>query len=323
MTSASGSTSGTRTPTRSYGRRPPTASSRHSSPTANDSYAHSSARSSRLRAAGRLERLDAQRTLHRLDPLHRRSSRRPRRGEPRAPNPPRAAAPPRRSIVGVRARGVRAGRRGEGGGPPGGVMPVVSATPHAPPRGDAKVAGHRPGRTVRAILRRSGSPMKDAGNVMCIAMAAAAVARWRVTRRSVHRARTGGRAWHRTARTLDDGTGAPGEAPRWPWLGRYTWWRTPTGGQFWHPGRDFPGHARGPARALDAARYRSAAGTPKVLVIAEGKDRQVIRRFENGHETWLDPGSSSALGRATGCRTEAGNRVPERRGTVPTSRHRG
>lgn len=64
----------------------------------------------------------------------------PRRGEPRAPNPPRAAAPPRRSIVGVRARGVRAGRRGEGGGPPGGVMPVVSATPHAPPRGDAKVA---------------------------------------------------------------------------------------------------------------------------------------------------------------------------------------
>jgi hypothetical protein len=37
---------------------------------------------------------------------------------------------------------------------------------------------------------------------------------------------------------------------------------------------------------LDAARYRSASGTPKVLIIAEGKDRQFIRRFEDGHETW-------------------------------------
>ncbi|TVZ07337.1 hypothetical protein EAS64_08640 [Trebonia kvetii] len=48
----------------------------------------------------------------------------------------------------------------------------------------------------------------------------------------------------------------------------------------------FPGTLAGLLDALDAARYRSAAGTPKVLVIAEGKNRQVIRRFENGHETW-------------------------------------
>jgi hypothetical protein len=30
--------------------------------------------------------------------------------------------------------------------------------------------------------------------------------------------------------------------------------------------------------ALDAARYRSVAGTPKALIIAEGKRRQIIRR---------------------------------------------
>ena len=48
----------------------------------------------------------------------------------------------------------------------------------------------------------------------------------------------------------------------------------------------FPGTLAGLLDALDAARYRSAAGTPKALVIAEGKERQVIRRFENGNETW-------------------------------------
>jgi hypothetical protein len=55
------------------------------------------------------------------------------------------------------------------------------------------------------------------------------------------------------------------------------------------PAGTFPGTLAGLIDALDAARYRSAAGTPKALVIAEGaegKDRQVIRRFENGHETW-------------------------------------
>ena len=46
----------------------------------------------------------------------------------------------------------------------------------------------------------------------------------------------------------------------------------------------FPGTLAGLLDALDAARYRSAAGTPKALVIAEGNHRQVIRRFENGHE---------------------------------------
>ena len=52
------------------------------------------------------------------------------------------------------------------------------------------------------------------------------------------------------------------------------------------PAGTFPGTLAGLLDALDAARYRSAAGTPKVLVIAEAKDRQVIRRFENGHEIW-------------------------------------
>jgi hypothetical protein len=48
----------------------------------------------------------------------------------------------------------------------------------------------------------------------------------------------------------------------------------------------FPGTLAGLLDALDATTYRSAAGTPKVLVIAKGKNRQVIRRFEHGHETW-------------------------------------
>jgi hypothetical protein len=52
------------------------------------------------------------------------------------------------------------------------------------------------------------------------------------------------------------------------------------------PAGTFPGTLAGLLDALDAARYRSAAGTPKALVIAEGKNRQVIRRFEHGHETW-------------------------------------
>jgi hypothetical protein len=52
------------------------------------------------------------------------------------------------------------------------------------------------------------------------------------------------------------------------------------------PAGTFPGTLAGLLDALDAARYRSAAGTPKVLVIAEGKNRQVIRRFEDGHEIW-------------------------------------
>ena len=48
----------------------------------------------------------------------------------------------------------------------------------------------------------------------------------------------------------------------------------------------FPGTLQGLIDALDAARFRSAAGTPKVLAIVEGKRRQVTRRFEGGHETW-------------------------------------
>jgi hypothetical protein len=48
----------------------------------------------------------------------------------------------------------------------------------------------------------------------------------------------------------------------------------------------FPGTLRGLLDALDAAQYRSAAGTPKAVVIAEGKRRQVIRKFERGQEVW-------------------------------------
>ncbi len=48
----------------------------------------------------------------------------------------------------------------------------------------------------------------------------------------------------------------------------------------------FPGTLTGLVDALDAARYRSAAGTPKVLLIDEGGRRQVIRRYDSGRETW-------------------------------------
>jgi hypothetical protein len=48
----------------------------------------------------------------------------------------------------------------------------------------------------------------------------------------------------------------------------------------------FPGTLQGLLDALDSARYRSGAGTPKALVIVDGKKRQVIRRFENGREAW-------------------------------------
>jgi hypothetical protein len=47
----------------------------------------------------------------------------------------------------------------------------------------------------------------------------------------------------------------------------------------------FPGTLQGLLDALDAARYRSAAGTPKALIIVEGK-RQIIRRYEHGAEVW-------------------------------------
>ena len=48
----------------------------------------------------------------------------------------------------------------------------------------------------------------------------------------------------------------------------------------------FPGTLAGWLDALGAARYRSAAGTSKVVVIVEGRQRTVIRRFEGGHEVW-------------------------------------
>lgn len=48
----------------------------------------------------------------------------------------------------------------------------------------------------------------------------------------------------------------------------------------------FPGTLAGLVDALDAARYRSAAGTPKVVVIVDGNQRTIIRWFEDGNEVW-------------------------------------
>ena len=48
----------------------------------------------------------------------------------------------------------------------------------------------------------------------------------------------------------------------------------------------FPGTLRGLLDALDAALYRSAAGSQKVVVIVEWKQRKIIRRFEGGNEVW-------------------------------------
>jgi hypothetical protein len=48
----------------------------------------------------------------------------------------------------------------------------------------------------------------------------------------------------------------------------------------------FPGTLAGLLDALAAARYRSAAGTAKVVVIVEGRRRTIIRRFEGGNEAW-------------------------------------
>jgi hypothetical protein len=79
------------------------------------------------------------------------------------------------------------------------------------------------------------------------------------------------------------------------------------------PAGTFPGTLAGLLDALDAARYRSAAGTPKVLAIAEGKDRQVIRRFENGQ-------SSQPLRPRARC--QGGGVARDRSGLLPRARHR-
>jgi hypothetical protein len=52
------------------------------------------------------------------------------------------------------------------------------------------------------------------------------------------------------------------------------------------PRAEFPGTLQCLIDALDAAAYRSAADTPKAIVIVEGKQRQPIRRFEGGKEVW-------------------------------------
>lgn len=62
----------------------------------------------------------------------------------------------------------------------------------------------------------------------------------------------------------------------------------------------FPGTLQGLLDALDAARYRSAAGSPKAVVIVEGGQRKIIRRFENGTEAWSASRAEIRLGRANG-----------------------
>lgn len=59
----------------------------------------------------------------------------------------------------------------------------------------------------------------------------------------------------------------------------------------------FPGTLAGLLGALDAVRYRSAAGIPKAVVIVEGKRRQVIRRYEQSLEVWS--ASSGSIRTAT------------------------
>jgi hypothetical protein len=53
--------------------------------------------------------------------------------------------------------------------------------------------------------------------------------------------------------------------------------------------RTFPGTLRGLTEALDDARFRSASGAPKVVVVMEGKQRRIIRRFEHGREVPVAP----------------------------------
>lgn len=91
-----------------------------------------------------------------------------------------------------------------------------------------------------------------------------------------------------TAADLTWGTGLPrGEAVTMATAGKP--YVVEDAGEGADPGGEtaiFPGTLRGLLDALDAARYRSAAGSPKMLVIVEGKERQVIRRYEHGTEVW-------------------------------------
>jgi hypothetical protein len=52
------------------------------------------------------------------------------------------------------------------------------------------------------------------------------------------------------------------------------------------PRAEFPETLQCLIDALDAAAYRSAADTPKAIVIVGGKQRQPVRRFEGGKEVW-------------------------------------
>jgi hypothetical protein len=53
--------------------------------------------------------------------------------------------------------------------------------------------------------------------------------------------------------------------------------------------RTFPGTLKGLTEALDDARFRSASGAPKVVVVMEEGRRRIIRRFEHGREVPVAP----------------------------------
>jgi hypothetical protein len=75
------------------------------------------------------------------------------------------------------------------------------------------------------------------------------------------------------------------------------------------PAGTFPGTLAGLLDALDAARYRSAAGTPKVLVIAEGKNRRSSGASRTATRPGRHPRPTSTLSRRTDRRTEPGRGV--------------
>lgn len=66
----------------------------------------------------------------------------------------------------------------------------------------------------------------------------------------------------------------------------------------------YPGTLAGLLDALGAARYRSAAGTMKVVVIVGGKQRTIIRGLEGGNEVWSASRAGSAMSAETGRRAD-------------------
>jgi hypothetical protein len=72
--------------------------------------------------------------------------------------------------------------------------------------------------------------------------------------------------------------------------------------------RTFPGTLKGLTEALDDARFRSAAGAPKVVVVVEGRRRRIIRQFDHGREVPVTPapglGSRAVANKICSCATK-------------------